>query len=228
MLLYPINLNIKDKLCVVIGGGGVALRKVRGLLAARAKVRVVSPEVVDDMQALAQAGEIEWLRRGYVYGDLLKASLVFAATNNRVVQEQIAAEAEKHDVLMNSGDDPQGSDFHLPASFRRGQLLITVSTSGGSPALSSRLRRQLECEIGPEYEQLVYLLSLIREKVVGLDEKTASHTILFHRLLELPLVELVKEKNWFKVQMLLLEELPADIDGVAIMKRFIERHGSDC
>ncbi len=225
-MLYPVNLNIENKLCVVIGGGSVALRKVKGLLVAGAKVRVVSPEIHKELFLLSSNGKIEWIERPYVHGDLMEAALVFAATDNRDVQSEVMVEADKSGVLINSVDNPQRSDFHLPARFRRGQMLVTVSTSGGSPALASKVRKQLETIVGEEYEAVVYLLSLVRKEVVALDGDTASHSQLFHRLLDLPLVQLIKEKNWFDLQMLLLDELPAEIDGVTIMRQFIEEYGS--
>lgn len=226
MLLYPVNLNIQGKLCIVIGGGSVALRKVKGLLLAGARVRVVSPEIHRKLLPLCNSGKIEWIERAYAHGDLIEASLVFAATDNGKVQAEVMAEADKSGVLINSVDDPRRSDFHLPANFRRGQMLVTVSTSGGSPALASRLRKQLEELVGEEYEALVYLLSLIRQEVVASDGDSELHSQLFHRLLDLPLVQLIKEKNWFNLQMLLLDELPAEVDGVTIMRDFIEEYGS--
>ena len=86
MLLYPVNLNITDKLCLVVGGGAVALRKTKSLLAGGAKIRVISPEVHSELNTLAQNKEIEWFERGFVEGDLKGAFLVFAATNNHDVQ----------------------------------------------------------------------------------------------------------------------------------------------
>lgn len=226
MLLYPVNLNIEEKLCVIIGGGSVALRKTKGLLLAGAKVRVVSPVIHKELLLLYRSGKIEWIERAYVHGDLMEASLVFAATDNRAVQAEIMADAEKSEVLINSVDDPRRSDFHLPANFRRGKMLVTVSTSGGSPALASRLRKQLETIVGEEYEAVVFLLSLVRQEVIALNDDSASHSQLFHRLLDLPLVQLIKDKNWFNLQMLLLDELPEEVDGVTIMRQFIEEHGT--
>lgn len=224
MFLYPVNLHIASRLCIVLGGGSVALRKVKGLLAADGRVRVVSPAVGAELESLAASGTIEWLRRGYVEGDLQRAFLAIAATNDCAVQEQIKREAERSSVLLNCADDPQGSDFHIPAHFRRGQMLITVSTGGGSPALAKQVRERLEKEIGPEYEAVVDLLAIIRERMVGGLEKAETNSDLFGRLLRLGVVDLLLQGDWFELQMLLLRELPAEVDAVALVRQFLEKH----
>lgn len=224
MCYYPINIRIANRLCLVIGGGPVALRKVRGLLQGGARVRVISPEVEPELHLLHESQEIEWVDREYAEGDLRGAFLVFAVTDNRAVQAMVLQEAEKSTVLLNSADDPPRSDFHVPAHFRRGKMLITISTGGGSPALAKMIREQLEEDIVPEYGAVVDLLSLVRMQVVSRDNDSAAHAELFRRLLQVGVVDLVIEAKWFELQMLLLRELPADIDAVALMRQFLEKH----
>lgn len=225
MSLYPVNLNIESNLCLVVGGGAVALRKCLGLIQAGAAVRVISPEVLSEMRLLIDEGKIEWFDRHFVEGDLEGVFLVFAATNNRGAQELIAQEAKKHGVLLNSADAPIESDFHVPAHFRRGPMIVTVSTGGGSPALAKKLRVQLEKEIGPEYEAVVELMSLIREGVIDESCDHQESGDIFRRLIEGNLLQSVLEKNWFDVQMLLLQELPETIDSTGLMKTFLARQG---
>ncbi len=224
MLLYPVNLNINEKLCLVIGGGAVALRKIRSLLDGGASVRVISPVLDPELKVLARRRKIDWIERGFVEGDLKGAFLVFAATSNRVVQDQIMEEATKYSVLLNSADDPPNSQFHVPAHFRRGQMLVTVSTGGGSPALAKKIRQQLEKEIEPEYEAVVELLSQIRNRVVSQDNNFLSHAELFRRLLQEGIVEQVLGAQWFDLQMMLLQELPESVDAVALMKQFLQKY----
>lgn len=224
MLLYPVNLNICDKLCLVVGGGTVALRKTKSLLAAGARIRVISPEVLPALNVLAENEEIEWFDRGFAEGDLKGVFLVFAATNRHEVQVLIVEEASKYSVLMNSADDPLNSHFHVPAHFRRGRMLVTVSTGGSSPALAKRIKQRLEREIVPEYELVVELLSLIREQVVRLGGDSALNGDLFRRLLQQEIVELILEANWFDLQMMLLRELPDSVDAVTLMKKFLEKY----
>ncbi len=150
--------------------------------------------------------------------------MVFAATNNHDVQILINKEAAKYSVLLNSADDPQNSQFHVPAHFRRGKMLVTVSTGGSSPALAKRIRQRLEMDYVPEYEIVVELLSLIRKKIVGPNDDSASNSQLFRRLLQLGIVELVLEANWFDLQMLLLRELPESADAVNLVKKILGKY----
>lgn len=223
MYLYPINLNIEGSLCLVVGGGRIALRKSRGLLRANAMVRVISPKLLPELQVLAEAGEVEWFERPFVEGDLEGVRLVFAATDNRQVQNLVWEESKKHKVLLNSADAPLDSDFHIPAHFRRGSMIVTVSTGGRSPALAKMLRARLEDEIVPEYQAVVELLGLVRESVIVHDGEQQVHAEIFRRLLEGELAAHVIQQNWFELQMLLLQELPESIDSAALMKKFLER-----
>lgn len=224
MLLYPVNLNLSSRLCLVVGGGLVALRKIKSLLAGGAVVRVISPEVLPDLEIMAHRGDVEWFERGFVEGDLKGVFLVFAATNDREIQDMIMAEAVKSGALVNSVDDPRGSDFHVPAHFRRGNMLVTVATGGGSPALARMLRLKLEESLDPRYEAVVYLMGMIRDKIVTRDDDFEGHGALFRRLLEQNLVELTLNEQWFDLQKMLLEELPEDVDAVELMKQFLENH----
>jgi len=224
MALYPVNLNITDKLCLVVGGGAVALRKTESLLAGRAKIRVISPEIHDELLVLAEDNRIEWIERGFVEGDLQGALLVFAATNNPDIQELICREAAKHSVLVNSADNSGHSDFHVPAHFRRGKMLLTVSTGGSSPALARKIRQRLEAIFVPEYEILVDLLSMIRDQVLAQDDNSATNAALFRRLIDQGLEELVLQANWFDLQMMLLRELPEAVDAVTLIKKIVEKY----
>jgi len=223
MSLYPVNLNIADKLCLVVGGGVVALRKTKSLLVCGARIRIISPEIHSELNVLARNNTIEWFARGFVEGDVKGAFLVFAATDNRDVQLLISREAAKYSVLLNSVDDPGNSHFHVPAHFRRGKMLVTVSTGGSSPALAKKIRQRLEMEVVPEYAVVVELLSLIREKIVGLDADPDANGELFRRLLQQGIVELVLNANWFELQMLLLRELPEEADAVELIKKIVEK-----
>lgn len=224
MALYPVNLKIDNRLCLVIGGGTVAYRKTRSLLDGGAKVRVISPEVHSGIRLLAERGEIELLERGYAMGDLRGAFMVFAATGDPMIQDRILEESKERSVLLNSADDPVASTFHVPAHFRRGKMMITISTGGGSPALAKRLREKLEREFGCEYEGVVDLLAMVRECVVSGERDADVHRELFNRLLDLGVVETILARRWFDLQMLLLEELPEACDGVALLKKFLEKH----
>lgn len=168
--MYPILLNITGRTCVVIGGGKVAERKVRGLLEAGAKVRLISPEVTRVLAGLAGKGMVDWQQRVYSKGDLDGAYLVFAATDNRAVQDMISGEAEQKGILLNVADEPERCSFQVPASVRRGDLILSVSTGGRSPAVAAHIRQQLEHEFGPEYDILLQIMSQIRRQTGSGDD----------------------------------------------------------
>lgn len=224
--LYPINLRIRGRLVVVVGGGEVALRKVKGLLAAGARIRLVCPHLEGELLEFANSGCLDWLPRGYAEGDLKGAFMAFAATDDRQVQGRIEREAVRQGILLNSADDPAGCDFHIPAHFRRGRMLITVSTGGGSPALAKKVRERLEQEISPQFGAVVELMARVRERLVddGYGDDSAANGEIFRRLLQQGMVELVLANNWFDVQMLLLREMPESVDAVALVRRFLEQH----
>jgi precorrin-2 dehydrogenase / sirohydrochlorin ferrochelatase len=162
---YPVALDLRDRLCLVVGGGPVAEAKVDGLLAAGARVTVVSPELTEALTAWAIDGRI--IHRPHEYGadDLDGQQLVFSATDRREVTEAVAAEARRRGLWVNAADDPAFCDFLLPSVLRRGRLVVAVSTGGASPALAARVRRDLEAYFAPEYEELVELAAEVRAEL---------------------------------------------------------------
>lgn len=165
MTHYPITLVEPELRAIVIGGGAVAARKVRGLLAAGAHVTVIAPQLDAELDALARAGQIAVLRRAYQTDDLRDARLVIAATDDVQVNQAVYAEARARGVLVNVVDDPAHCTFHVPALVRRGNITIAISTGGASPALAKHLRVHIEKLIGDEYAQLAALLAELRPRV---------------------------------------------------------------
>ena len=216
--LYPINLNIQGRHCLVVGGGAVAARKITTLLGCGAKVRVVSPIAVPEIRQLAAAEKIEWLERAYTGGDIGDSFMVFAATNQPAVQKRVTADAKLSGVLLNVASDPDASDFHVPASVRRGLLLLTISTGGGSPAFAKKLRTQMESEFGPEYTIILDLFARIREVVVADGRSQEDHQHLFHELIRSDIVEYIKVGDWQSVYMLLQNLLPPGQDISALLE----------
>ncbi len=217
MKLYPVNLNIEGRSCLIVGGGEVAARKIASLLSCGATVRVVSPECSPKIRTLAENGVVQWSQRLYQSGDMDGAFLVFAATDNATVQRQIVDEAKARNILVNSADDPVSCTFQVPAKVRRGNLLLTVSTGGGSPALAAKLRRQLEDDYGSEYQLLVDLLGRIRREIVADGKPQASHKAVFEKLLQLNLLQNIRQGDWSKLQKELGVILPKDIDLDALI-----------
>ncbi len=157
---FPINLNLEGRSCLVVGAGRIGLRKTEQLLAAGARVTVVAPEVVSDFAGLP----VTLHQRAFELTDLDGQRLVITATGNRELDQLIYDNCEERVIWINSADDPERCAFTLPAVVRRGDLMVTVSTGGNSPALSSWMRQKLEALVGPEFEEVVN--ELAQERVL--------------------------------------------------------------
>jgi siroheme synthase-like protein len=215
---YPIFLNLQGKKCVVVGGGKVALRKVRMLLDCGADVIVVSPKPCPEIVKLSEDGLIRLIRRDYETGDLKDAVIAMACTDMKKVNRKVAGEAKKAGVLVNVADDSEPSDFIIPSFFRRGNLTIAVSTSGVSPAFARKIRAKLEKGFGEEYGSLLSIIgevrSTIREKeiIVGVEA--------WQDALDLDLlIRLVQAGQRKKAKTLLLSKLEAYRRGFKFRRR---------
>jgi len=147
--IYPLTLtNMKDVKAIVVGGGPVGERKVKGLLDAGATVQLISPEATPQLKAWADEGRIVWAHRAYQSDDLSEADIAFAATNRREINAQIAADAKALGLLRNVADNPAEGNFHVPALYRQPEFVVAVSTTGQNPrraqAVRNRIRASLE------------------------------------------------------------------------------------
>lgn len=206
MKYYPVNLDIRQKECLVTGGGEVAARKVKTLLKCGACVTVVSPDVTKTLNDLWQESAIILKKRRFADRDLNGIFLVVAATDNNLLNCKIAAMAKERNLLCNVADSPKDSSFILPAVVDRGDLIIAISTSGESPALAKILRKELENKFGEEYVVLLQLLGSIRRKLLKKSHDPKTHKKLFSTALDKGLVEMIREKERDDID-LLLEEL---------------------
>lgn len=162
---YPIFLDICGKKCVVVGGGKVALRKVKVLLEHGGNVEVVSPTLCPELSQLAENRSIKVLNKNYQPGVLVGAFVAIAATTEADTNEKVAEEARRQGVLVNVVDNPEQSDFIVPSYLRRGDITIAISTTGKSPALARKIRTRLEQNFGDEYAFLVKLISEVRTEL---------------------------------------------------------------
>jgi siroheme synthase-like protein len=205
---YPIFLNIKGRRCVVVGGGEVALRKVRSLLEHGAEVEVISPELCAELAQLAQSGEIRAHTREYQAGDLENAFIAIAATDRAEVNQEVAAAAHREGVLVNVVDDAESSDFIAPSYLHRGGVTIAISTAGMSPALARKIRTKLEEEVGEEYAKLARLIAEVRAEVKR--QGIATSGDIWQEALDLDrLLELVRKGEEKKAKDALLHSLKA-------------------
>jgi precorrin-2 dehydrogenase/sirohydrochlorin ferrochelatase len=165
---YLVNLALEGRAAVVVGGGEVAARKVQDLLAAKAHVTVIAPQVCDRIVALADEKLIVMHGRPYRTGDLAGAFVAIAATDDEGINARVAADAAARNVLVNVVDRPALCTFTVPATVRRGDLTLAISTEGRCPALAGVLREEIEERYGPEYAELVGLFGEARKKMIEL------------------------------------------------------------
>ena len=203
---YPVFLSVRGKKCVVVGGGRVALRKVKALLEHGADVAVVSPALCPELSDLANAKKIRALLKEYEPGDIKGSFLTIAATTESDTNQKVANEARRQKILVNVVDSPEQSDFIVPAYLRRGALTIAVSTAGSSPALARKIRTRLEQDFGEEYTSLTDLIKEVRT-----ESKKRAITISsddWQRALDLDLlIELLRNGQRDKAKATLLANL---------------------
>ncbi|MDM8536625.1 bifunctional precorrin-2 dehydrogenase/sirohydrochlorin ferrochelatase [Desulfobacterales bacterium HSG17] len=192
MKYYPINLDVRNKNCLVVGGGTVGTRKVLTLLQCRAVVTIISPEVTEKLDELALSGSVKLINRGYASKDLQGMFLVISASDNNKVNQLVYEDAAALNILCNIADIPDACNFTLPSVISRGDLTISVSTSGKSPALSRKLRIDLEKIFGKEYSESLKLMGAIRTKLLKQSHAPDSHRHLFRKLLDKGLIEMIK------------------------------------
>jgi precorrin-2 dehydrogenase/sirohydrochlorin ferrochelatase len=163
--LFPMFLKLSGRPCLVVGAGTIAESKIASLLEAGGRVRVVAPEATAQVRSWAKSNDIQFHQRRFEPHDLEGIFLVVAATSSTEVHQRIFKEATRRGVLCNIVDVPDLCDFYYPAVVQRGALQIAISTSGQSPALAQRLRKRLEEQFGPEYEEWLAQLGEAREKL---------------------------------------------------------------
>lgn len=207
MRYYPINLDVQDRECLVVGGGGVGERKVKTLLECGALVTVVTTDATESLQALASEGRIDLKTRAYEPSDMEGKFLVIGATNSEEVNEKISKDAQERGLLCNIADRPAACTFVLPAIVRQGELLIAISTSNKSPAVARRIRQTLEQEFGPEYSVLLNLMGAIRQKLLSESKSPEAHKRIFEQLLDEGLLEMIRENRTQDVDGLLQDVL---------------------
>ena len=203
---YPVSLNIRGRKCVVVGGGEVALRKVKALLEHGADVEVISPDLCPELVRLGESGEISIHNHAHETGNLAGAFLAVAATDDAEINQQVAKEARSKAILVNVVDDAVNSDFIVPSYLRREGLTIAVSTSGQSPALARKIRARLEQEITDQHGALTRLIGEIRAEIKQAGMKIEDNR--WQEVLDLDLLlELLKKGKSEKAKDILLSRL---------------------
>jgi len=207
MRYYPIFLDVQGRACLVVGGGGVATRKVETLLECGATVSVVSLEASPALQRLADNQRIMLKLRAYRATDLAGQFLVIGATSDETLNRQISQDAEQHNQLCNIADRPAVCNFILPSIVQRGDLVLAISTSGKSPALAKKLRQDLEGQFGDEYAVFLELMGAIRSRLLKEAHAPEQHKPLFNKIIHSDMVTLILNRQYDRADQVLFEVL---------------------
>ncbi len=203
----PLFLDVKNRPCLIIGGGAVAARKVAMLERARAAITVIAPKISVALQQRVDDGTITWQRKKFSEQDLQGYQLVMAATDDRRINAKVAACCRRRGILVNAADDSKNCDFILPSIIDRSPVQIAVSTGGASPVLARMLRTKLENSTPAAYGQLAKLIEdhrlEVKKKFISVDQRRKF----WEQLLQGPVAELVFAGQLQGAQKLLQETL---------------------
>ena len=192
MAFYPLYIDLEGKKCVVVGGGDVAERKVASLLECGAEVEVISPELTPGLIKLADEGKLRIKGREYESGDLEGATLAIVATDNNAVNKEVHREASENRIPVNVVDIPELCSFIVPSTVRRGDLVISISTSGSCPALAKSIRKHLQQLFGEEYADYCEVLSKFRRAVADKYEEPEERKKALDRLIKSDAIDLIR------------------------------------
>lgn len=209
MRYYPVYLDLRERPCIIVGGGQVAERKVLALLEAGADITVVSPKLTRKLQDLSLSGKISHRLKKFEDKDLSGEFLVIAATDSIEVNSAIGKLCRKMRVLVNVTAPPEESSFIVPSVVDRGDLLIAISTSGASPALSKKLRQKLEAEYGPEYEIFLRKMITVRNHLMAEVPDESARRAVFEALIGSDVLELLRQDKMHEA-----DHRIAEISGV--------------
>jgi precorrin-2 dehydrogenase len=193
MRYYPAYLNLRGRPCLIVGGGTVAERKALSLLEAGADITIVSPLLTRKLQELSASGKIAHRQRKFEEQDLSGEFLVIAAAGSAETNINVARVCKQRNILVNVAVPPEESTFVVPSVVERGDLLIAVSTSGASPGLSKKIRRELEKLYGTEYDQFLVRLAVIRKRVLNEVADEQERRRIFQAIIDSNAIELLRQ-----------------------------------
>jgi precorrin-2 dehydrogenase/sirohydrochlorin ferrochelatase len=212
MRYYPLFLDISRRRCVVVGGGKVAERKIKRLLACGARVEVVGKILTPALAALKENGWIVHHETDYEEALIRGAFLVIGATDNNEVNGRISGDARALEILVNIVDEPARCDFILPSVVERGALSIAVSTGGKSPALAKKLRMELDALYGPEYAILLDIMGKLREQMIAGGRSSAENRGRFEAVVTSEILDYIRAERWKEVKALIMERTGIEME----------------
>ncbi|HEY4033089.1 MAG TPA: bifunctional precorrin-2 dehydrogenase/sirohydrochlorin ferrochelatase [Ktedonobacteraceae bacterium] len=192
--LYPAFLSLEGKVCAIVGGGSVATRKVRSLLATGASIVVISPQLHAELQALHAQSLIRSISNNYLTEHLDGVQLVFAATNDHEVNQRVAQDAHARGLWVNVADNPALSDFYVPATLHRSDLTVAISTGGSSPAFARYVRELLEQSLSESLGQALEMIAQARPLILA--QPKAQQASLWESLFALHLEAITETEGY--------------------------------
>jgi len=222
MEYYPVFLNLCGKNVLVVGGGNVALRKTKSLLKAGAFVFLVSPEINNGFDQLKNNNNFFVKIKSFEKEDISGMFLVFSATDNKSLNKDVMLLCRENGTLCNIADAGEDSDFIVPSSIKRGDLTLAVSTGGKSPALSRKLRQDLEKEFGDEYEVFLYFLGEIRNSILEKRRGNPENKNLFREMVFGNLLKSIKDKDIESIENELKEILDSRDLAQGLMDKLLQ------
>lgn len=191
--LFPVNLNLRGRKCLIVGGGRVAERKVTSLLQCGAKIWIASPKLTEKLGKLIKADKISFAGVSYETEYLQGCALVISAVDDPSVNTRVADDCFARSIPVNVVDDPERCSFTVPSVLRRGSLCIAISTDGKSPLLSRRIREKLEGSFGLEYAEFLDIMGEIRSRVIKDVPEIEKRRKIFECLVDSNILELLRE-----------------------------------
>lgn len=213
MRYYPVFLDLAASRCLVVGAGSVGCRKIAGLRAAQPlEIRVldIAPPC-EELQVLLEDSRIHFEQRTFTPSDVPGCALVFAATGNRAVNAAVSTACAEQGVLCNCADAPEEGGFIVPAHVEKGTLVVALSTAGASPALSRKIREELDVWLDGRFEGISELLSRLRPLVLALRRETGQNTALFRNLVHSPLADALRCRDRIRSEEQLRLLLPQEL-----------------
>jgi len=192
---YPVFLDLTGRPCFVIGGCAMAEEKVKGLVAAGARVTVISPDMTPGLAELGIEEKVDFIARRYRRGDLRTAFLVVVVSQAPPIVQAVWEETRGRNILVNTLDNVPHCDFIAPAIVRRGDLTVAISTGGKAPVMAVRLRQKLEKELGPEHARFLELAGMLRAPLARLWPDFETRRALWYRLIDSDVIHLLRRGN---------------------------------
>jgi len=215
---YPVFLQLEGMTALVVGGGAVARRKVETLLEFGAKVSIVSRELTPELRTLVDRGDIRFLGQEMEDLFLNDVSLIIAATDDPALNHRVSQAARARGLLVNAVDQPADCTFIVPSIVQRGDLLVAISTSGKSPALSKKIRKKLEAAFGDEYAEFLALMGKVREAILAMGLPQRENSRIFHEIVDSDMIDALAHKDDEAARAILKKILPAGMDIEQILK----------